>query len=173
MRIASSVILLVFCLTGLVAAEPQVVGIYADRLRDSNLTSCPNCGRPIRAGAIHQVAEAILIDELRQGLADSGVSYNLGRDESRTIQVFVFRFEERRGGNFAAERPASVGFHLHLVDRKRVTKIFEFDETQAPLSENILKFGTFLRRGMRWVTSRELAEEGIEKGIIFLQEDLR
>jgi hypothetical protein len=173
MRIAFSTLFLILCLAGFLVAEPAVVGIYADRLHDSDLTACPYCTRPIRAGAIHQDAEAILVDELRQGLADSGVNYNLGRDDARTIQVFVFRFEERRGGNFAVERPASVGFHLHLVDRKRVTKVFEFDETQRPLSENILKFGLFLRRGAKWLTSRELAEEGIEKGITFLQEDLR
>jgi hypothetical protein len=173
MRIAFSALLLILCLAGFVTAEPPVIGIYADRLHDSNLTACPYCARPIRAGAIHQDAEALLIDELRQGLADSGVSYSLGRDDARSIQAFVFRFEERRGGNFAVERPASVGFHLHLLDRKRVIKVFHFDETQQPLSDNILKFGLFLRRGAKWVTSRELAEEGMEKGITFLQEDLR
>jgi hypothetical protein len=173
MRIAFSTLLLLLSLAGFVTAEPPAIDIYADRLNDTNLTACPYCTRPIRAGAIHQDAEALLIDELRQGLADSGVSYNLGRDDARAIQVFVFRFEERRGGNFAVERPASVGFHLHLLDRKRVIKVFHFDETQQPLSENILKFGLFLRRGAKWVTSRELAEEGILKGITVLQEDLR
>lgn len=173
MRIAFSALLLILSLAGFVTAEPSVIGIYADRLNDPNLTACPYCARPIRAGSIHQDAEAVLIDELRQGLADSGVSYNLGRDDARSIQVFVFRFEERRGGNFAVERPAGVGFHLHLLDRKRVIKVFQFDETQQPLSDNILKFGLFLRRGAKWVTARELAEEGIEKRITFLQEDVR
>ena len=151
----------------------QEVGLYADRTRDLNLTSCPRCGRPIRPGPIHQDAEAILLDELRQGLADRGLKYVLGKSGAKSIEVFVFRFQERIGGNFAVERPASVGFHLHLIDQKTLVKIFEFDETQLPLSDNILKFGTFLRRGAKWVTASRLAEEGIEKGVAYFIEDLR
>jgi len=173
MRIALSALLILFCLAGPAAAEAPAIGIYADRLLDTNLVACPYCGRPIRTGAIHQDAEAVLIDELRQGLADNGISYALGRENQRTMQAFVFRFEERRGGNFAVEKPASVGFHLHLMDQQRVIKVFAFNETQQPLSEDILQFRTFLRRGMRWLTVKELAEEGILKGIVFFQEDLR
>jgi hypothetical protein len=71
------------------------------------------------------------------------------------------------------DRPASVGFHLHLYDQQGLAKIFIFDETQQPLFDNILKLGTFLRRGMKWITADQLAEEGIEKGIKALQEDLK
>jgi hypothetical protein len=173
MRIACPALLVLFLLAGLAAAEAPPVGIYADRLVDTNLVACPYCGRPIRTGTIHPDAEVILIDELRQGLADNGISYALARENARTIQAFIFKFQERRGSSFAVERPASVGFHFHLMDKERIVKVFAFEETQQPLSEDILKFGTFLRRGMRWVTARELAEEGVEKGLIFFQEDLK
>lgn len=164
-----------FLLAGFVAAEAAESGIaiYAERLHDPSLYSCPHCGRPIRPGPVHQDAEAILLDELRQGLADNGIKYSLLRSDAKSIEVFVFRFQERQGGNFAVDKPASVGFHLHLIDQKRVVKVFEFDETQQPLSDNILKFGTFLRRGAKWVTASQLAEEGIEKGIGHFQEDVR
>jgi len=164
-----------FFLAGFIAAEgaePEI-GIYADPVRDQGLTSCPRCGRPIRPGPIHQDAEAILLDELRQGLADSGVKYRLGGSDARSIEVLVFRFQERQGGNFAVDKPASVGFHLHLINQKRLVRVFEFDETQQPLSDNILKFGAFLRRGAKWITAGQLAAEGIEKGIVYFQEDLR
>ena len=70
MRIAFlPALLALFLLAGLAAAEAPAVGIYADRLVDTNLVACPHCGRPIRTGAIHPDAEAVLIDELRQGLA--------------------------------------------------------------------------------------------------------
>ena len=164
-----------FLLGGFVAAEAPETGIaiYADRLHDQSLYSCPRCGRPIRPGPTHQDAEAVLLDELRQDLADGGVKYILGRSDGKSIEVFVYRYQERQGGNFAVDKPASVGFHLHLCDQKRVVKIFEFDETQQPLMDNVLKIGTFLRRGMKWVTASQLAEEGIEKGIAYLQEDLK
>ncbi len=160
-------------LAGFVVAAETEVGIYADRVHDTGISSCPYCGRPIRPGPVHQDAEDVLLADLRQGLADSGVKYSLGRSDTKSIEIFVYRYQERQGGNFAVDKPASVGFHLHLFDQKGVVKIFEFDETQQPLFDNILKIGTFLRRGMKWITASQLAEEGIEKGIVYLQEDLK
>src|SRR4030067_3535123 len=61
---------------------------------------------------------------------------------------YLFRFEERIGSRIGAEKPASVGFDVHLLrlrDEKRVWD-GKFDETQRPLSENVLKIGSFLRR---------------------------
>ncbi len=164
---------LVLLVAGLVVAADTEVGIYADRLLDPDLSACPLCGRPIRSGPIHQDAETVLIDELRQGLADNGIKYSLGRNDVKSIGIFVYRYQERQGGNFAVDKPASVGFHLHLYDQRGLAKIYVFDETQQPLFDNILKIGTFLRRGMKWITVSELAEEGIDKGIKYLQEDLR
>jgi hypothetical protein len=176
MRLKLALLVMFFVLLAAIiateAAETEV-GIYTDRAQDMNATACPYCGRPIRPGPIHQDAEAVLLDDLRQGLADSGVKYSLGRSDGKSIEIFVYRFQERQGGNFAVDKPASIGFHLHLFDQNGVVKVFEFDETQQPLFDNILKLGTFLRRGMKWVTASRLAEEGIEKGIGYLQEDLK
>ncbi|HUJ89727.1 MAG TPA: hypothetical protein VLX12_05985 [Syntrophorhabdales bacterium] len=158
---------------GLVVAADTEVGIYADRLLDPDLTACPVCGRPIRSGPIHQDAEMVLLDELRQGLADHGIKYSLGRNDVRSVEAFVYRDQERQGGNFAVDKPASVGFHLHLYDQQGLAKVFVFDETQQPLFDNILKIATFLKRGMKWITASQLAEEGIDKGIKYLQEDLK
>ena len=158
---------------GVVVAAETEIGIYTERLLDPDLTTCPHCGNPIRSGPMHQDAEATLLDELRQGLADNGIKYVLGRSEAKNVEVFVYRYQERQGGNFAVDKPASVGFHLHLYDQNGLAKVFIFDETQQPLFDNILKIGTFIRRGMRWITASELAEEGIDKGIGNLKEDLK
>ncbi len=155
-----------------VAADTEV-GIYAVRLLDPDVTACPVCGGPIRSGSIHHEAEATLLDDLRQELADNNIKYILGRNEMKSVEVFVYRYQERQGGNWAVDKPASVGFHLHLYDKKGLIKVFVFDETQQPLLDNILKIGTFLRRGMKWITVSELSEEGIEKGVKNLKEDLR
>ncbi len=160
-------------ITGLAVAADTEVAIYAERLLDPDLTRCPVCGNAIRSGPIHQDAEFVLIDELRQGLADRGIKYSLGNNDGKRIQVFVYRYQERQGGNFAVDRPASVGFHLHLYDQKGLAKAFVFDETQQPLFDNILKLPTFLKRGMKWITVDQLAEEGVEKGIRYLKEDLK
>jgi hypothetical protein len=176
MRLKLTLLVMLFVLLAAIipteAAETEV-GIYTDRVQDTGVTACPYCGRPIRPGPVHQDAEGILLDALRQDLADSGAKYSMGRAGGKSIEIFVYRFQQRRGGNFAVDKPASVGFHLHLSDQKRIVKIFEFDETQQPLMDNILKLGTFLRRGMKWITASQLAEEGIEKGVAYLQEDLK
>jgi hypothetical protein len=173
MRTKLTLLFILLLAAGAVLAADTEIGIYTERLLDPDLTACPQCGRPIRSGPIHQDAEATLLDELRQGLADNGVKYALGKNDAKYIEIFVYRYQERQGGNFAVDKPASVGFHLHLYDQNNIARVFVFDETQQPLFDNILKIGTFLRRGMKWITASQLAEEGIEKGIRYLQEDLK
>jgi hypothetical protein len=78
---------------------------------------------------------------------------------------YVFRFEERIGSSLGVERPASVSFDLHLFrlrDEKMVW-LGKFDETQRPLSENLLKMGSFIRRKGSWLTAAELASVGMDE----------
>jgi len=78
---------------------------------------------------------------------------------------FLFRFEEREGSSLGVEKPASVGFDLHLIRMRDGKLVWEakFDETQQPLSENILKIGAFLRRKASWLTAEELASVGMDE----------
>jgi hypothetical protein len=39
----------------------------------------------------------------------------------------------------------------------------KFDETQRPLSENILKIGSFFRRKASWLTAEELSSVGMDE----------
>ena len=78
---------------------------------------------------------------------------------------YVFRFEERVGSSLGVERPAAVSFDLHLFrlrDEKMVW-MGKFDETQRPLSENLLKIGSFIRRKGSWLTAAELASVGMDE----------
>ena len=78
---------------------------------------------------------------------------------------FLFRFEERVGSSLGVEKPASVGFDIHLLRVRdgRIVWTTKFDETQRPLSENILKIGSFFRRGASWVKAEELASVGMDE----------
>ena len=78
---------------------------------------------------------------------------------------YLFRFEERIGSSLGVEKPASVGFDLHLVRIRdgKVAWTGKFDETQKPLSEDIRKLGSFLRRGAVWLTAGELASAGMSE----------
>jgi len=77
----------------------------------------------------------------------------------------LFRFEERIGSHIGAEKPASVGFDVHLIRLRDEKMIWtgKFDETQKPLSENLLKIGSFVRRKASWLTAEELSNVGMDE----------
>lgn len=127
---------------------------------------CPHCGRPVNAGAIHTDAPAIVREKLKVALTDRNTGYSDGAREGQPyINVFIYRFQERRGGNFAVERPAAVAFHMHLMKDNVVGKVFVYSEEQKALTQNLFTMGKFFRRGARWVTADELAEEGVYAGL--------
>jgi hypothetical protein len=76
----------------------------------------------------------------------------------------IFRFKERKGNRASVETPASVAFDLHLIDVNsgKIVWTGNFDQTQRPLSENLLELGSFIKRGASWVTAEELALGGLE-----------
>ncbi len=81
------------------------------------------------------------------------------------IVGFLFRFVERVGSSIGAEKPASVGFDIHLFRLRDGIEIWNgrFDETQRPLSENLFKIGSFFRRKASWLTAEELASVGVDE----------
>ncbi|MCJ7783032.1 MAG: hypothetical protein MUP41_03815 [Desulfobacterales bacterium] len=78
---------------------------------------------------------------------------------------YLFRFEERIGSRIGAEKPASVGFDVHLLRVKDGKRVWDgkFDETQQALSENLLKIGSFVRRKASWLTAEELSSVGMDE----------
>jgi hypothetical protein len=77
----------------------------------------------------------------------------------------LFRFEERVGSRIGVDRPASVGFDVHLLRVKDGKRAWDgkFDETQQALSENLLKIGSFVRRGAAWLKAEELSSVGMDE----------
>jgi len=78
---------------------------------------------------------------------------------------YVSCFRERVGYAFSAERPASVTFGIYLIRVSDGELVWGrmYDRTQQSFSENVLQSSTFFRRGLRWVTAAELAEDGVEE----------
>ena len=78
---------------------------------------------------------------------------------------YLFRFEERVGSRIGADKPASVSFDVHLLRVKDGKRVWDgkFDETQQALSENLLKIGSFVRRGAAWLKAEELASVGMDE----------
>ncbi|NDV23632.1 hypothetical protein [Desulfovibrio sp. JC022] len=67
-------------------------------------------------------------------------------------------------------QPASVIIDLFLIDvnNRRIIRRFHYDETQQPLTENMLEAGTFFKRGGKWVTAMQLTDEALETGLMEL-----
>ncbi len=98
---------------------------------------------------------------VRQAVAAAG--RKLGVDA--VLVGHVYRYRQRVGGPYAAQRPASVAFDLNLVrvSDARVVWKNSFDQTQRSLSENILNLGQYVEHGLRWLTARELARLGMSQ----------
>jgi hypothetical protein len=159
------------------------------------LANCPICRGTIQKGEILSGSQNTLTRLLQQKIETMGAFEILplekvekafseierGQFELKPMRSFIqlgktldmdfifigilFRFEERIGSHIGAEKPASVGFDVHLIrlrDEKMVWK-GKLDETQRPLSENLLKIGSFFRRKASWLTAEELSSVGMDE----------
>jgi len=79
---------------------------------------------------------------------------------------FVFKWKERKGGEWGVEEPAAVTLELNLINVRTFEHYrYFFDERQKSLFEDLSRAGRFFKRGGRWISARSLANEGLEKGI--------
>jgi hypothetical protein len=117
---------------------------------------------------LEKVEEAFSqIDRMQFELTPLRSSIRLGKTLGVDF-IFVgvlFRFEERIGSSIGAEKPASVGFDVHLIRMKDEKMVWtgKLDETQRPLSENLFKIGSFMRRKASWLTAEELSSVGMDE----------
>jgi hypothetical protein len=76
----------------------------------------------------------------------------------------VYRYREREGQAYGAQRPASVGFEVVLYEAPGGRKLWtsRFDETQRPLTEDLFNAQRYPGGGRRWLTAAELARWGAD-----------
>jgi len=152
------------------------VGIVVERAEPKEggkIDECGYCGKLINKGEVRSDAEKIIKEKLQQALTDRNMGYREGKEKQPYISILIYRFQERRGGNFAVDRPAGVGLHMHIIEGTVIGRTYVFDEDQKALSQNILGIGKFFRRGAKWITVEQLAEEAINSGIDYLLEVAR
>jgi hypothetical protein len=91
----------------------------------------------------------------------------IGRQlESDSVMlVMVERYLERVGTSYAADYPASVAIRFRIIDVASGNNICVgvFDETQRPLSADVLRLPQMAKRGFKWLTAAELAREGLHR----------
>jgi hypothetical protein len=81
------------------------------------------------------------------------------------ITGYVYRMQEREGGEYSAVRPASVAFDIYFIDIKKGTVSWSgsYDKTQKSLSENLLDFKSFLKFKGKWADVESLALAGLKE----------
>ncbi len=143
------------------------IGVVVERISGDKdrVDQCKYCGKMITPGNVHGDAETVVMGQLKRALSDRIIGYVEGKEKSPYINVYIYRYEERQGGNYAVERPARVGFHMHLMNKDSVRRVFVYEEDQQALLDNLYSIGKFMSRGGKWVTVERLSEDGIKKGL--------
>jgi len=148
------------------------LGVAVERVEDSGkINPCSYCGRLFNVGNVRRDGETILENLVKEALMERDIGYREDAKQGAYIHVLVYRFEERKGGDFGADKPAGAGFHMHLMEQGKARRVFVFDENQEALTSNLFNIRKFFRRGARWVTVEQLAREGIKDGLDYLLEE--
>ena len=101
---------------------------------------------------------------------ESGNDLFLARAAGRQLKydavliTTVERYQERDGSEYVVVTPATVSFSFKLlaVESGRIVWSSDFDQTQKPLFENILRSRS-TGSGFRWLTAAELTAAGLTK----------
>ena len=114
---------------------------------------------------VQGVYKRIASESLKEPLLNilKKVGHELGTD---VLAVgYVYRYTEREGYNYSVKHPASVAFEIHLIktiDGSIIWRGF-FDKTQKSLMEDVFQISSFFKGGGKWMTARQLTEQGMNK----------
>ena len=140
-------------------AEDVLDKLFSDALaKRTDLKVVPSS---LSEKAMRQAGGRQLVIDRRQEIMEVGQRLRV----DAVMVPFVYRYTERVGGAAAAEKPATVTFDVSMIrssDGKVIWKN-SFDETQKPLSDNILNIDQYMKHGFRWFTAEQLSEIGVDQ----------
>lgn len=81
------------------------------------------------------------------------------------LLITLKHYRERLGDEYSATDPASLAFEYKMVNVTdgEVICFGQFDETQKPVSENILEIGQAFKRHFKWITIADLTREALKR----------
>jgi hypothetical protein len=140
-------------------AEKTVQESFIDKFRDFKEVQI------ISPEKVTAVYNRVVAEKLKQPLL--AVLKKVGAELQADIIVvgYVYRYTERVGYDFSAERPASVAFDIHMLNVKDGSTIWRgvFDKTQKSLMEDVFQASSFFKGGAKWLTASQLAKLGIDE----------
>lgn len=78
-------------------------------------------------------------------------------------QILTWHNREGSAGGAVSSAEININFYLIDVTNGTLLQRSHFAEKQESLSSNLLNAGTFFKRGAKWLTAQELADEGVVK----------
>ncbi len=145
--------------------SPEVFG-FMDREIASRLAQRKEAAPFIAPGVVRQCREILLSKQQRSRI--SALSFWM--DVAKCIPAdyllvpYVFQWQKRQGNEWSVSQPAALVFDLYLIDVANETvRRAHYEEVQHSLSENMLEAGTFFKRKGRWITTKQMAKEGVVK----------
>jgi len=118
----------------------------------------------ISPGQARGVYSTLKLSDVVQGEIEIIQKIGKAFSADAVLSGYIYRWQEREGTDFAANRPASVAFDLYLVRPSDGSILWKgrFDKTQQSLSENVLDMKTFIKGRGRWMRAEKLAQLGLE-----------
>jgi hypothetical protein len=79
------------------------------------------------------------------------------------LMTVLTEFQQRQGGEYAVDAPASAAFEMRLFDAETGKTLWmaSFNETQVSLLSNLFSFNKAQKRGFKWITVEELVTQGL------------
>lgn len=124
--------------------------------------------RLMRAAMVRQCTEVVLATKERKRFEAVEYWKQVGQcmEADYLLVPFILHWQERDGGKWGVNRPASVMVDLFLVEvASGQVQRFHFEEEQQGLAENLLTSKRFFKRKGRWLTPFELTLEALEDGV--------
>jgi len=140
-------------------AENVLQELFTDKLRDLKKVDIVPLDKT--AAVYHR----ILFDSLKQTQRQTIQKVGAELQVDALVVGYVYHYRERVGYDYAAERPASVGFEIHLISARDGSSLWRgiFDKTQKSLMEDVFQASSFFKGGAKWLTARELTKLGIDE----------
>jgi hypothetical protein len=108
-----------------------------------------------------------LLQQSRKELPEIDLYMKTGQslNADGVLACYIYQFRDREGADYSVALPASVAFHMDMIQVKAGQIVWSgnFKETQRSLSEDLFQLGTFIKRKGRWISAEDLAVYGLEK----------
>ena len=116
--------------------------------------------RPIPPGQMKGMRAAILLEDNQINPASYFKMIGVTQERGAILIGNIYRYRERMT---KGDPPASVGLTLRLirVEDGKVLWRGRYDETQKSILENFINISRIFKKGFRWASAKELAQNGI------------